>query len=223
MELRGLADFQLALTDDTGKIITDPDTGLGASGIFKVDLNSSKGSTQANVSGLAPTVTKVYGSNAVAEQTVGVESPSIALAANDIPHIITDKIEGLVTQATDGGHGKTAGSVVYGSLLIHSDNGQLGDNKVDAYLAFPLGVITMGNLDLQTNGASPVVVHDALTFAAQARPSDNLIYEWFYSDDTNFDEQKMLAGVFNGYTAPAGSGTQSTATTPASTGTGSSK
>lgn len=201
MELHGLADFILALTDDKGAIIADADKGLSENGIFKVDLASSKGSTQANVSGLSPTVTSVYGSNAVAEQTVGIEKPQVALAANSIPHIVMSKATGLVQDATGGGWGKTAGSVVYGTLLIHSDNGLSGDDKIDAYLAMPLGVLTPGSLDLQTNGESPVVVHDALTFAAQARPSDLLIYKWFYSDDDGFDYEKMLANVFNGYTS----------------------
>ena len=65
MELRGLADFVLGMVGNDGKIIADPDKGLSENGLFKVDLNSSAGAVQANITGLSTTPEKVYGPNAV--------------------------------------------------------------------------------------------------------------------------------------------------------------
>ncbi|NVO88951.1 phage tail protein [Lactobacillus rhamnosus] len=200
MELRGLNDFVLALLDpSTGQIIADKDKGLSADGTFKVDLGSSKGATQANITGLAPTATKVYGSNQVAEQEVGSASPSVALAANDIPHLIYDKAVGMEADSVNGGYADKDGILCTGGVILHSQSPE----GVDAYLAFPMGIITPGELNLRTNTQNPVSVHDAMTLAVQARPSDALVYQKFYSDDDNFDYQKMLAFIFPGYKAPA--------------------
>ncbi len=49
-----------------------------------------------------------------------------------------------------------------------------------------------GELNIQTDTENPNVVHDALTLNAQARPSDLLLYEKFYSDEKDFDYVNML-------------------------------
>lgn len=198
MELRGLADFVLGMVGKDGKIITDPDVGLSANGLFKVDLNSSAGAVQANITGLSTTPEKVYGSNAVAEQNIGTIQPQIALTANDIPHDVYDKLAGLVSDTVNGGFAARSGTLVQGGVVVHSQN---REGTIDAYFAFPFGVFTPGELNIQTNQQNPTVVHDALTLSIQARPADSLVYQKFYSDENKFDYEKMLAYVFPGYQA----------------------
>lgn len=196
MELRGLSSFIMWRYDDSGKLIVDATA--NNNGIFVVDLASSLGATQANITNMSTAPEKVYGSNAVAEQTVGVIQPSVALAANDIPHKTYDLYAGLQEDAVNGGMAAKSGLVTTGGLIIKSTD---RTGKVDAYIAFPMGIYTAGELNLQTNQQNPTIVHDALTFSPQARASDQLVYQKFYSDDANFDYEKMLAFIANGYVA----------------------
>ncbi|WP_262316411.1 phage tail protein [Lacticaseibacillus parakribbianus] len=215
MELRGLADFVLAHYDnETHQIITT--SGSTSTNPFTVNLSTSLGSTQGNITGLSTAPEKVYGSDAVAEQTIGVLQPSVALAANDIPHEIMDEYSGLVADKVNGGYAGKSGVLVEGGLILHSKN-RTGD--VDAYIAFPSGLYTPGDLTLGTNQQSPTVAHDALTFSVQARASDHLVYQKFYSDDEDFDYEKMLAFIFAGYEAKNTSTTTTTNPTTTTTTT----
>lgn len=209
MELQGLNDYIFWTYDKDGNVNTDPDkggftydgdkgkvfdpsTGDEIKGMFKVDLESSKGATQANITGLAESVSRVYGSNYVAEVNTGAEQPSIALAANDIPHIISDMMIGLEKDKFGGYARKGQAKATRGGLLVHSYNPY---NGIDFYFAFPMGIYVPGELNLQTNTENATVVHDAMTLNAQARGTDLLLYEKFYSDETNFDYGNMLRYV----------------------------
>lgn len=196
MELRGLSSFIMWRYDDSGKLIVDATA--NDNGIFVVDLASSLGATQANITNMSVTPEKVYGSDAVAEQTIGVLQPSVALAANNIPHKTYDLYAGLKEDATNGGMAAKSGIAVNGGLIIKSTD---RTGAVSAYIAFPMGIYTAGDLNLQTNQQNPTVVHDALTFSPQARASDQLVYQKFYSDDDNFEYEKMLTFIANGYVA----------------------
>ncbi|TSO25291.1 phage tail protein [Lactobacillus sp. LL6] len=196
MELEGLSDFLIWRYDASGKLLTDPENGglqtnCGIPGVFKVDLQSSKGATQANITGLAPSAQKVYGSDAVAEISVGTANPQVALAANDIPHTVYDSFAGLVKDKF-GGYAKKDNFAVNGGCIIHSRN---PNKNIDLYMAFPNGTFTPGELNLQTNNENPSKVHDALTLQAQARGTDMLLYEKFYSDEKDFDYTSMIGYI----------------------------
>ena len=216
MEITGLNDFIVWMYDQNGKVITDPESGgfsydgdkgkvftqkdhKEVKGLFKVDLESSLGATQANITGLAPSVSRVYGSNYVAEVNTGAEQPSIALAANDIPHGVYDLLTGLSKDKKNAGgyarQGKAA--TVNGGVIAHSYNTH---KNIDLYFAFPFGVFVPGELNMGTNTENPNVVHDALTLNAQARGKDLLLYEKFYSDEQGFDFDKMIEFI-NGASA----------------------
>ena len=51
------------IDEDTEQIVKDADKGLSASGLFTIDAKSSLGVLTAAITGLAPTATKVYGSD----------------------------------------------------------------------------------------------------------------------------------------------------------------
>ena len=208
MEITGLNDFIVWMYGPDGNVITDPTAGgfsyegdkgkvytqkdhTEVKGLFKVDLQSSLGATQANITGLAPTVTRVYGSNYVAEVNTGAEQPSIALAANDIPHSVYDLLTGLSKDKQNaGGYARQGKSApVNGGVIAHSYNTH---KNIDLYFAFPFGVFVPGELNMATNNENPTVVHDALTLNAQARGTDTLLYEKFYSDEQGFDFDQMI-------------------------------
>lgn len=208
MEITGLNDFIVWMYDKDGNVITDPDsggfpydgdkgkvftkTGQEIKGLFKVDLQSSLGATQANITGLAPSVNRVYGSNFVAEVNKGAEQPSIALAANDIPHGVYDLLTGLKKDQFGGYARKGQAESANGGVIVHSYNTHKG---VDMYMAFPMGSFVPGELNMGTNTENPNVVHDALTLNAQARGKDLLLYEKFYSDEQGFDVDQMIAYI----------------------------
>lgn len=208
MEITGLNDFIVWMYDQNGKVITDPDaggfsydgdkgkvytkSGQEIKGLFKVDLQSSLGATQANITGLAPSVNRVYGSNFVAEVNTGAEQPSIALAANDIPHGVYDLLTGLKKDQFGGYARKGQAESANGGVIVHSYNTHKG---VDMYMAFPMGSFVPGELNMGTNTENPNVVHDALTLNAQARGKDLLLYEKFYSDEQGFDVDQMIAYI----------------------------
>lgn len=209
MEITGLNDFIVWMYDKNGNVITDPDAGgftydgdkgkvytqkdnKEIKGLFKVDLASSLGATQANITGLAPSVNRVYGSNFVAEVNTGAEQPSIALAANDIPHVVYDLLTGLKKDQFGGYARKGQATPASGGVLVHSYNTH---KNTDLYFAFPMGSFVPGELNMGTNTENPNVVHDALTLNAQARGTDLLLYEKFYSDEQGFDFDKMISYV----------------------------
>ena len=206
MQLKGLKDFILGLFNQDGKLITGPQ-GLSANGIFVVDLASSKGAIEANITGINANVEQIYGSNELAEQMVGAIRPKIELAANDIPHDVYDKCAGL-TDSSDGGFEAHSGQIITGAAIIHSTNMA---ESIDCYLAFPMGIFVPGSMNLKTDTQNGVLIHDSLTLNCEARSSDGLVYKKFYSDAKNFDKEKMLADIFPGYSVSSSS-TSSSAT-----------
>jgi hypothetical protein len=112
---------------------------------------------------------------------------------------VYDTFVGLQADQTNGGMAAKSGATVTGGLIVHSQH----RSGVDLYMAFPMGIFTPGEMNLQTNQQNPTIVHDALTFSVQARASDQLVYQKFYSDEENFDYEKMLAFIFEGYTPKA--------------------
>lgn len=206
MEIKGLNDIIVWMYDKNGKVITDPSAGgftydgdkgkvytvkgkTEVKGLFKIDLASSYGATQANITGLAPSVNRVYGSNSVSEVNTGTEQPSIALAANDIPHNIYDFLTGLKKDQFGGYARKGKAEPTLGGVLAHSYNTHKG---IDLYFAFPMGTFVPGELNMGTDTENPNVTHDALTLNAQARGTDLLLYAKFYSDESGFDFDNMI-------------------------------
>ena len=232
MEITGLNDFIVWMYDKDGNVITDPNAGgfpydgdkgkvytqtghEEIKGLFKVDLQSSLGATQANITGLAPSVSRVYGSNYVAEVNTGTEQPSIALAANDIPHAVYDLLTGLSkdTQNAGGYARQGKAGAVNGGVIAHSYNTH---KNIDLYFAFPFGVFIPGELKMGTNTQNPTVAHDALTLNAQARSTDTLLYEKFYSDEPSFDFDQMIQFI-TGASAVGTTSTTTSSTTPSTT------
>lgn len=164
----GLKYWMIARIDaKTKQVITDTSKGgltsnCGAPGVFRVDLNSSGGATQANISNLQGTITKTYGSNAVARAAAGTPEPTVALGANGIPFDVIQSVTGMRKNA-DGSYTRTTDAEInHCALLICADDwdGNQG------YVGFYDGTVTMGNTNIQTNNQSEKITADSLTFTA---------------------------------------------------------
>ena len=164
----GLKNWMIARIDPkTHTVITDESKGglitnCGTPGVFRVDLNSSGGATQANISNLQGTITKTYGSNAVARAAAGTPEPTVALGANGIPFDIIQKITGMVQNA-DGSYTRTTDAEINHCALLINATTFDGD---DGYVGFYDGTVTMGNTNIQTNNQSEKITADTLTFTA---------------------------------------------------------
>lgn len=228
MEIQGLNDILIWMYDKDGKVVTDENTGFKFDGnkgktydqnnkeipgIYKMDLESVYGVTQANINGLAPSVQRVYGSNFVAEVNAGTEQPTMAIAANDVPHIIYDLLTGLGKDKFGGYARKGKSQPRTGGVIAHSYNPH---TDTDFYFAFPMGVFVPGELNMQTNNENSNEVHDALTLNAQARGTDRLLYEKFYSDEKDFDFGNMVRFISGQDTVDA-TASNKQATTPGGT------
>ena len=213
MELNGFARAIVAPEDDNAKLQTlDEFKKYGqykTQGVFQADLQTAKGTTQSNITGMNPTITKVYGSNTTAESEVGVENISCTFAANDMPFDIASLMQGLVKDETHGGYKRADKRLFKGAYIAISEN-----HGFPVYYAFPYCTFTPGSgVNMQTDAASPVTVHDSFTVTPQARPSDNLLYQIFVGDadrDAAWkDEETMLEYIIDGFQKATTSSTPS--------------
>lgn len=202
MELNGFSRAIIAPEDDNGKfkeIKEFKNYGKYKDlGLFQVDLQTSKGTTQSNISGMNPTVTAVYGSNTKAESETGSENPSIAFGANDLPWDIGSILKGMHYDETNGGYKRNDKSIFYGAYVAVSEN-----HGFPVYYSFPFCTFTAGSSEnMGTDTQNAVTTHDTLTITPQARPSDNLLYQIFIGDttrDKNWkDEMTMLKYIVEG-------------------------
>lgn len=245
----GLRYWMIARIDSkTKKVITDNSKGglttnCDVPGVFRVDLNSAGGATQANISNLQGSVTKTYGSNAVARAAAGTPEPTVALGANGIPFDVIQLITGM-KKNEDGGYTRnTDAEINHCALLICADD---WDGN-QAYVGFYDGTVTMGNTNIQTNTNSEKITADTLTFTALGVDStvgasgvtgsvDAVttggavttvqtgnsvdVYSMWNSGVSGFDYSKMVANVFKQAGTQSSSGTAAAGT--ASTGSTSS-
>lgn len=203
MELNGFARALIAPEDDNARLKSvDEFKKYGrykAQGIFQADLQTAKGTTQSNITGLNPTIQKVYGSNTVAESEVGIENISATLAVNDMPFDISSLLQGMYKDETHGGYKRADKRLFKGAYIAISEN-----HGFPVYYAFPYCTFTPGTgVNMQTDAASPVTVHDTFTVTPQARPTDNLLYQIFVGDldrDPAWkSEEAMLAYIVDGF------------------------
>lgn len=221
----GLNYWMIARIDQkTKQVITDSakgglTTNCNVPGVFRVDLNSAGGATQANISNLQGSVTKTYGSNAVARAATGTPEPTVALGANGIPFDVIQSITGM-KKNDDGSYTRsTDAEINHCALLICSDD---WDGN-QAYVGFYDGTVTMGNTNIQTNTNSEKITADTLTFTALGVDStvgqsgvtgsiDSVttggaiqtiqtgnsvdVYSMWNSGVSGFDYKKMISNVF---------------------------
>ncbi len=193
----GLKLVQLALVGPDGKILTDATTGLSANGVYAVDSGVFSAKT-ANITGLETASTKVYGNNRVVDLQHTGGNASVALDFNALPHDILMKILG---QVSDSKGGYTQGDKPKVAMLITTD-ALAEDGQV--YFGFRQGEIINPDFNNGTDTTADTRNDDNLTYT----PLDNA--DWnnnpgklWYSNETGFTQDIMLADVFQGYAAAA--------------------
>lgn len=191
-----------ALIDkDTEQIITGAEKGLSENGLFTIDASTSKGVISGAITGLAPTQTKVYGSDAVVDIIAqGTGAVSLTLAANDIPMQILGKLSGMDYDATTGAYklGKDSKAPFSVIDLVSTD----GD-KHPIHFALYKGKFGPEEVSLNTNQDQVNRATDSVTFSAVNRNSDGFVYAMYVEDETH-KEADILKDIFKGYTpAPA--------------------
>lgn len=191
-----------ALIDkDTEQIITGAERGLSENGLFTIDASTSKGVISGAITGLAPTQTKVYGSDAVVDIIAqGTGAVSLTLAANDIPMQILGKLSGMDYDAATGAYklGKDSKPPFSVVDLVSTD----GD-KHPIHFALYKGKFGPEEVSLNTNQDQVNRATDSVTFSAVNRNSDGFVYAMYVEDETH-KEADILKDIFKGYTpAPA--------------------
>ncbi|MFT8384262.1 MAG: phage tail protein [Lacticaseibacillus paracasei] len=201
----GLYQIQLALVDESQKLISGTGAGLGTDGIYTVD-HKDLGTKTANITGLAGTIAKIYGNNNVQDVTVGTSEPSVALDINNLNYQIKQQIKGFVSDSKGGYTDENLKAHV--ALLITT---QTIDRLHYVYYGFGDGIMTETAANIQTDAASEQRVDDTLTYTALSTAAFNNQPYKIYSDlDSKFDKANMYKEVFGGYVLPAsstGSGT----------------
>ena len=185
------------LDKDTEKIITGAEKGLSENGLFTIDAATSKGVISAAITGLAPTQTKVYGSDAVVDIIAqGTGAVSLTLAANNIPMEILGKLSGMDYDETTGAYklGKDSNPPFSVIDLVSTD----GDGH-PIHFALYKGKFGPEEVSLNTNQDQVNRATDSVTFSAVNRNSDGFVYATYVENDTH-KEEDILKDIFKGYT-----------------------
>lgn len=195
--LVGIAGAKLALLDDNGSIIKG-DAGIGdATGVYTVTAQNDLGMASANLTGLAPTLTPVYGNNTKVDTSVGKAQPSIALVINALD--VDTKYRVLGYEKVDGGYLPT-GKASRVALLLET-NLLNGDS---VYFGFQNGTLVEGaGVNMQTDNQNEVRQTDQMTYSPNATDKMPVGYKVYVSSATGFNEASMLSEVFGGQPAPA--------------------
>lgn len=193
----GIKRVQMALLGADGNIVKDASKGLSATGIYTTGTGNFTTKT-ANVTGLEAAFSKIYGDNKVSDLQETRGDASVALDFNALPHDIVVKMLG---KTSDGKGGYIQGAKPKVGLLITSD---AVSESGQVYFGFRFGQLIKPDHNNGTNTTTQTRTDDTLTYTPldvtewNNRPDK----EWF-SNETAFSMDTMLADVFPGYTAPA--------------------
>ncbi|OIK63868.1 phage tail protein, partial [Oenococcus oeni] len=152
----------------------------------------------ANITGLEAASTKVYGNNRVVDLQHTKGDSSVALDFNALPHDILMKILG---QVSDGKGGYTQGDKPKVAMLITTD-ALAEDGQV--YFGFRQGEIINPDFNNGTDTTTDTRNDDNLTYSPLDNPDwNNNPGKLWYSNETGFTQDIMLADVFQGYVSPS--------------------
>lgn len=186
----GVAYARFALVDPTtGKAIPDGIPGADENGIYKVTTKVDGGVATANLSGLAPSVTRIWGNNAVADISTGKAQPSMALGINFLAHQVLAAILGRDSDGK-GGYDLEGKPVDVAMDVVSSSVS--GD---DVHFCFYDGYVTPGDLALATNNENQTRVTDALTFTPFSNEDDH-IGKIYYTGETDYDPTAIDREIF---------------------------
>lgn len=205
----GIKGLRMALIDPkTGKVIAGED-GFSENGIFDARGRVAQGLSEANITGIAPSVTKVWGNDILQDQSVGKSQPSVAASFNNLPHEILEKALGEESDGKGGYLDNASGVLPHIAMdLISSD---LAGNEI--HYCFYDGNMTQGDKNLQTSNENQSRVADALTYNPLAGSNGHMM-KTYYAADEGFTDKNLIDEIFpgasdtTGTTHAGGSGSQ---------------
>ena len=184
----GIERIRVALLDENEKI----DTSFGDNGIFDIDARTSKGATDATISGLAPQIDRIYGSNeSVGVSSQGTGQVSATIGANDIPTDVVAILTGMDKDENTGAwtldsHSKAPMAVM--EFITTSES-----TGKDVHFAVLKGIFTHGDINAQTNNSNLQRTTDKLTFTGLNRLSDRRIFASLNESQPEVDAQTVQA------------------------------
>lgn len=196
------------INEDT-ELLIKGDGGLSDDGVFEINAQTSLGTLQAAITGLAATATKIYGSNQnvdVSQQGVG--NAQMTLSANDIPQEIVYKLAGMKKDKATKAWSLDANTRPPKAAVLLESQDSKGR---PLYFAMTKGTFGPQEVTLNTNTETQQITTDALTFSALQRKSDSKVHlAWLPEDEPSLDE--VLKAVF-----PEAKGTTTKPTTTTTT------
>lgn len=198
---KGIDSAKLAIFTKDAEKVDLTNKAIGATGVYKLDEKTAQGMTVGNITGLAPTMTKIYGSDMVVETSgKGVGSVQATVGANDIPEDIIDAITGV--DNSKGFSVVTSDTRAPYSIIEFVTHGRL--NNV-LHFALLKGIFSLEEHNMQTNTESEQLAPDSLTFTGVNRQSDKAAYAKGDEANETFEVDEWEKFIFPGYT-PSGAG-----------------
>lgn len=187
----GIERIRIALLKEDETI----DTSFGNNGIFDIDARTSLGATKASITGLAPQINRIWGSNeSVAVSSRGTGQVSSSIGANSIPADIIATITGMEKDPVTGGYALGSQSrAPYAVMEAIATDEQTGK---DVHFAILKGMFTPEEVNLQTNNQNQQRTTDSLTFTGVNRLSDKQIYATMWEAEPGADLNKWNNFVF---------------------------
>ena len=194
---KGIDSARLAIFKQNEETIDTSNTTIGTTGIYKLDEKTAQGMTVGNITGLTPTMTKIYGSDMVVETSgKGVGSVQATVGANDIPEPVIDAITGV--DNTQGFSVVTSDTRAPYSVIEFITHGRM--NNI-LHFALLKGTFGLEEHNMQTNTESEVLAPDSLTFTGVNRQSDKAAYAKGDEANVSFKIDDWDKFIFPGYTA----------------------
>lgn len=181
----------------TGTTPSDPAAIPGANaGIYEMNAGSVLGVLSAAITGLAPTTTKIYGSDVQVDISgQGTGNVSVTFAANDIPMDVESIITGYKKNEMGGWYLDDTSRAPFGALDLVSTNRQ----GQPIHIAFLKGQFAPEEKTLTSNNDSIQRATDSLTFSAISRNNTDLRSVTRYVEDGQITLDQILQDVFMGY------------------------
>lgn len=183
----------VGIIDEDEETLIKGEEGLSESGVFEINAQSSLGTIQAAITGLAPTATKIWGSNQnvdVSQQGAG--NAAMTLSANDIPANIVNKLAGMKQdESTKAWYLDATTKPAKSAVILQSQ-----DSKGRPYyFALVKGTFGPEDVTLNTNTETQQITTDAMTFSALQRKKDSKVYlTWLPEDEPKIED--VLKAVF---------------------------
>lgn len=194
---KGIDSARLAIFKQNEETIDTSNTTIGTTGIYKLDEKTAQGMTVGNITGLTPTMTKIYGSDMVVETSgKGVGSVQATVGANDIPEDVIDAITGV--DNTKGFSVVTSDTRAPYSVIEFITHGRM--NNI-LHFALLKGTFGLEEHNMQTNTESENLAPDSLTFTGVNRQSDKAAYAKGDEANESFKIADWTSFVFPGSVA----------------------